>query len=130
MARLPVHAAAFVKQTIQRPAPRTVVLALGVGEGEMEGVLAEGLARTPDPPERVLFVSDSLELATLRAAGVGHEHVPGSAEPQAALAGGPYESFARGRLELILAERRRPKRVLAVGDSAAEILGSSGTLSR
>ena len=130
VARLPVHAAAFVKQTIQRPAPRTVVLALGVGEGEMEGVVAEGLARTPDPPERVLFVSDSLELATLRAAGVGHEHVPGSAEPQAALAGGPYESFARGRLELILAERRRPKRVLAVGDSAAEILASSGTLSR
>jgi len=130
VARLPVHGAAFVKQTIQRPAPRTVVLALGVGEGETEAVLAEGLARTPDPPERVLFVSDSLELAVLRRAGVGHEHVPAAGEPQAALSGEAYEAFVRGRLELILAERRRPKRVYAVGDSAAGILASSGTLSR
>ncbi len=129
-ARLPVHAAAFVKQTLQRPAPRTVVLALGVASGEAEAALAEGLARTPDPPERVLFVSDSLELARLRRAGVGYEHIPGAAEPQAALSGEPYESFARARLELILAERRRPRRVCAVGDSAAAILATSGTLSR
>ena len=130
VARLPVHAGAFVKQTIQRPAPRTVILALGVEPDATEEVLAEGLARTPDPPERVLFVSDSLELAALRRAGVGHEHIPGASEAQPALAGEPYTEFARRRLELIVAERRRPKRIYAVGDSAAAILATSGTLSR
>lgn len=130
VARLPVHAGAFVKQTIERPAPRTVVLALDVEPGTIETVIADGLARTPDPPERVLFVTDSLELGALREAGVGHEHVPARAEAQPALAGEPYDAFARRRFELILAERRRPKRVIAVGDSAAAITGGSGTLTR
>ena len=130
VARLPVHAGAFVKQTIQRPAPRTVILALGVEPDATEEALAEGLARTPDPPERVLFVSDSLELAALRRAGVGHEHIPGASEAQPALAGEPYTEFAQRRLELIVAERRRPKRIYAVGESGAAVLAASGTLSR
>jgi UDP:flavonoid glycosyltransferase YjiC (YdhE family) len=130
LARLPVHGAAFLKQTIERPPPRTVVLALGVAPGSSEELVADALGRTPDPPERVLVVSDSLELAPLRRAGVGHEHVPGPGEAQARLAGGPYDDFVRGRLELILAERRRPRRLVAVGDQATEILGAFGTLTR
>lgn len=133
VARLPVHGAAFVKQTIQRPAPRTVVLAFGIEPGEIEAALAGALARTPDPPGRVLVVTDSLELRALRRAGVGHEHVPGPAAAQAVLAAEPWESFARRRLELILAERRRPRRMLAVGAAGEEMLaslGPFGTLSR
>ena len=121
-ARLPLHAAAFVKQTVQRPPPRTVILALGVEAGSMDGVLADALARTPDPPERVLVVSDSLELGVLRAAGVGHEHIPAAGEAQARLAGGSYEEFARARLALIRAERRAPRRTLAVGAAAERVL--------
>jgi UDP:flavonoid glycosyltransferase YjiC (YdhE family) len=128
-ARLPLHAAAFVKQTITRPPPRTVIVALDVGPGGMEAALERGLAETPDPPERVLVATDSLELGALREAGVGHEHVPARGERQAQLAGGAYEDFAAERLRLILAERRRPKRLLAIGETAEAVL-ASGTLGR
>ena len=130
LARMPVHSAAFVKQTIQRPPPRTVALALGVAPGAAEAMVAEVLSRTPDAPERVLVVSDSLELSGMRRAGVGHEHVPGPDDPQAVLAGAPYPEFVRRRLELIMAERRRPRRLVAVGAQAASVLASFGTLSR
>ena len=70
-ARLPLHAAAFVKQTIVRRPPRTVVLALGVAEGALERELEDALARTPDPPERVLVVTDSLEFGAPAAGGGG-----------------------------------------------------------
>jgi hypothetical protein len=92
-------------------------------------MVAEALAQTADPPERVLIVTDSLELEALRRAGVGHEHLPARSEVQAQLAGAAYEKFARSRLELILAERRRPRRLIAVGEQAEAVL-SSGTLSR
>ena len=49
-ARLPLHFAAFVKQTIVRRPPRTVVLALGVPEGALERELEGALARTPTRP--------------------------------------------------------------------------------
>jgi hypothetical protein len=117
VARLPVHFAAFVKQTIVRRPPRTVVLALGVAEGAMERELHGALARTPDPPGRVLVVTDSLDFGPLLRAGVGFEHVPGPDEAQARLAGADYHSFLRRRLALILGERPRPKRVLATGDA-------------
>jgi UDP:flavonoid glycosyltransferase YjiC (YdhE family) len=127
-ARLPIHGAAFVKQTIQRRPPRTLVLALGVEPGGMEDAVAGALARTPDDPARVLVVTDSLELAPLRRAGVGVEHVPGPGEPQSELAPGEHEAFLRGRLELILAERPRPRRVLGAGVVDAERLAAFGTL--
>ena len=47
---VPVHAAAFVKQTIERPAPRTVVSRSGVGAGDARGgPRQDGLRRTPGP---------------------------------------------------------------------------------
>ena len=121
-ARLPLHFAAFVKQTIVRRPPRTVVLALGVAEGALERELEGALARTPDPPGRVLVITDSLEFGPLLRAGVGFEHVPGPGEPQARLAGGDYHSFLSRRLALILAERPRPRRALAIGEAGTDLL--------
>jgi hypothetical protein len=128
VARMPIHAAALVKQTIQRRPPRTVVLALGQRAGEE--LADEAVARTPDPPERVLVVSDTLDLAALRSAGVGYEHVPAAGDPQALVTGRPYEDFVRDRVRLILAERRRPRRLVALDERSAAVLASFGTLSR
>jgi hypothetical protein len=116
VARIPVHAAAFVKQTIERRPPRTVIYALGAEPGALEAGLETALAETPDPPGRVLVITDSLEFAPLRAAGVGFEHIPARGEPQAELAGA-YDEFVRRRVELILAERPRPRRTLVLRGS-------------
>jgi hypothetical protein len=121
-ARLPLHLGAFVKQTIVRRPPRTVVLALGVQEGDLERQLEGALARTPDPPGRVLVVTDSLEFEPLLRAGVGFEQVPAPGEAQARLAGADYHVFLRRRLELVLAERPRPRRALTIGERGAELL--------
>jgi UDP:flavonoid glycosyltransferase YjiC (YdhE family) len=121
-ARLPLHLAAFVKQTIVRRPPRTVVLALGVADGALERELEGALAHTPDPPGRVLVVTDSLDFAPLLRAGVGFEHVPGPGEAQAQLAGADYHSFLRRRLALILAERPRPRRALTIGETGKGML--------
>jgi UDP:flavonoid glycosyltransferase YjiC (YdhE family) len=121
-ARLPLHLAAFVQQTIVRRPPRTVVLALGVEEGALERELEGALARTPDPPGRVLVVTDSLEFEPLLRAGVGFEHVPAPGEAQAQLAGADYHVFLRRRLALVLAERPRPRRALTIGQTGVELL--------
>jgi len=121
-ARLPVHFAAFVRQTIVRRPPRTVVLALGVAEGALERQLEGALARTPDPPRRVLVITDSLEFGPLLRAGVGFEHVPGPGEAQAQLAGGDYHAFLSRRVALVLAERPRPRRALTIGETGSDLL--------
>ena len=116
LARVPRGVAALGKQLLTSPRPpRTVILALGVAGSELEAALAAALVRTPDPPDRVLVVTDSLDFAPLRRAGVGFEHVPADGELQARLGGGDYDSFLRRRLSLILAERRRPRRTIAIG---------------
>ncbi len=94
----------------------------GSPEGALERELEGALARTPDPPGRVLVITDSLEFAPLLRAGVGFEHVPGPGEAQAQLAGGDYHAFLSRRLALILAERPRPRRALAIGDTGADLL--------
>ena len=81
--------------------------------------LERALAETPDPPGRVLVVTDSLDLAPLRRAGVGFEHVPAAGEAQAELAVGGHHEFVRRRLALILAERPKPKRTISIGSSDA-----------
>jgi hypothetical protein len=123
-ARMPIHAAALLKQTIVRRPPRTVVLALGVPAGGMEDAVRDALDQTPDPPNRVLVITDSLELAPLLAAGVGFDHVPAPGDREPELAGGDYGEFLRRRLELILAERPRPRRALAVGDADPALAAS------
>ena len=67
------------------------------------------------------MVTDALAaLGAIRALGVGVEHVPGPGSRQAELAGGAYEEFLRRRLELIAAERPRP-RVTVVAPGGAPL---------
>jgi spore coat polysaccharide biosynthesis predicted glycosyltransferase SpsG len=117
-ASAPATALRLGRQLVTQPRPRTLVFALGLGGDELERGVAAALADTPDPPQKVLVVTDSLELGRLRALGVGVEYVPAAGERQAHLAGGGYEDFLRRRLELILAERPRPRRVLSAPGSA------------
>ena len=116
VARVPRGTAALAKQIVTAPRPpRTVILSLALAGAELEREVAAALAGTADPRERVLVITDSLDFAPLRRAGVGFEHVPAAGELQPELAGGDYESFLRRRLALILAERRRPARTMAIG---------------
>jgi hypothetical protein len=110
---MPRTAARLARQQLTQPRPRTVILAFGLGERAPAGV-REALAETPDPPERVLVITDSLAFAELRELGAGLEHVPGPDSRQAELSGLPYEEFRRRRIALILAERPKPRRVLTV----------------
>jgi spore coat polysaccharide biosynthesis predicted glycosyltransferase SpsG len=114
--RAPRNIGAIAWQTVTRRPPRTLVVALDLEPGALERELPKTLATTPDPPARVLVVTNSLELAPLRRAGVAFEHVPESGSPLATAPGEVYDSFLRRRLELILAERPRPRRVLAIGE--------------
>ena len=95
-----------------------MIEAFGLGT-ETPAAVAEALAQTPDPPERCLVLTDSFEFAGLRALGVGFEHIPPAGSRQAELAGGSYEEFRAGRVELALAERPKPRRRLtaSLGDS-------------
>jgi UDP-N-acetylglucosamine--N-acetylmuramyl-(pentapeptide) pyrophosphoryl-undecaprenol N-acetylglucosamine transferase len=123
IARVPRGTAALAKQLLTSPRPpRTVILALGLRGGDLERDVAAALERTPDPPQRILVITDSLDFGPLRRLGVGFEHVPAAGERQAELAGGDYETFLRRRLALILAERRRPARTIAIGDADAATL--------
>ncbi len=122
LGRVPRGAAALAKQLVVSPRPpRTVMLALGLDGPDLSNHVRAALGRTPDPPDRVLVITDSLDFAPLRELGVGYEHVPAEGEAQPRLAGGDYDSFLRRRIALILAERPRPRRTIAVGtaDEAA-----------
>jgi hypothetical protein len=125
--RAPRNLGAIAWQTITRRPPRTLVLALGLEAGRLERELPGVLARTPDLPARVLVVTDSLELAPLRRAGVAFEHVPAPGTPQALAGADDYDSFLRRRLSLILAERRRPRRFLALGEAGEAALAQLQT---
>ena len=128
-ARLPLHGAAFVKQTIQRRPPRTVVLALGVEPG--------GIGATPSrapwrghPTSRRACSSSPTRSSWRRCGGPGSGSStcrgPTSRSRNFRRAG-TTRSFAP-RLELILAERPRPRRVLGAGAVDAERLAAFGTL--
>jgi hypothetical protein len=97
-------------------------VALGVEGEELERGVGAALDGTPDPPERVLVVTDSLAIGSLRRRGVAVEHVPAANERQARLAGGDYGPFLRRRLGLILAQRPRFRHALAVGDVPGDLL--------
>jgi UDP:flavonoid glycosyltransferase YjiC (YdhE family) len=112
LASVPRTVARLGGQSISMPRPRTLVLALAVPGEELERRVAAALGETPDPPEQVLVVTDSLEIGALRRMGVGVEHVPAEGERQPELAGGDYDDFVRRRLALILAQRPRPRRTI------------------
>jgi hypothetical protein len=125
LASVPRTLARLGGQLVSMPRPRTLVVALGVADEELGRRLGAVLSEAPDPPERVLVVTDSLRLGALRGAGVAVEQVPGPAERQAELAGGDYESFLRRRLGLVLAQRPRLRRAIAIGDVPAELLDAA-----
>lgn len=125
LGRVPRGVAALGKQLVVSPKPpRTVILSLGLAGNELERAVDDALVVVHDPPERVLVITDSLDFAPLRRAGVGFEHVPARDSAQARLAG-DYDSFLRRRIALILAERPRPRRTIAVGDADEALLTAS-----
>jgi spore coat polysaccharide biosynthesis predicted glycosyltransferase SpsG len=115
---LPRTLARLTRQQLTQPRVRTVVLAVGIGDDAVAGAVAATLEESGEEPARTLVVTDSLALGPLRALGVGIEHVPGRAERQPELAGGTYEDFLRRRLDLILAERPKPRHTVVAPGGA------------
>jgi UDP:flavonoid glycosyltransferase YjiC (YdhE family) len=111
-ASVPRTLARVASQVARRPRTRVVVLALGLSAEEFQSRVAAALADAGEPPDRILVVTDRLEFRGLLRAGAGFEHLPAPGERQPELAGGSYEDFKRARLELILARRPRPRRVV------------------
>ncbi len=114
---LPRTVSRLIRQTVSLPRLRTIVLALGADERS----ISDALEGAPDPPERILVVTDSLAIGEVWRAGTGVEHIPGPEERQASLAGTGYEEFRRRRLALILAHRPRLRRVIEVGDVPRDV---------
>ncbi len=112
-------------QMISRPRPRTLVMALGTEGEDLGRRVAAALSQIGDPPQRVLVVTDSMRLGELRALGVAVEQVPAAGERQPELAGGDYASFLRRRLGLILAQRPRLRRAIAIGEAPPELLDAA-----
>ena len=116
---IPQTAVRLTRQQLTKPRTRVVIGALGLPGERVPGAVRAALAESQEEPRRVLVITDALgALGELRSLGVGVEHVPASGERQAELAGGDYEDFLRGRVELIHSERPRPRRVLVAPGSA------------
>jgi UDP:flavonoid glycosyltransferase YjiC (YdhE family) len=108
----PRTALRLTRQQLAQPRPRALVLALGIPEPDVVAAVRAAIAEAGEAPERTLVVTDALgALTELRALGAGIEHLPRRGSRQAELGGPDYEAFARRRLELIRAERPRPRRV-------------------
>lgn len=119
-ASAPRTAYRLTKQQLTQPRARALVIAIGLPEQEVAGAVRAAMQEAGERPERTLVITDSLaSLGNLRELGVGIEHVPARGSRQAELAGGSYEEFVTGRLDLIRAERPQPRRTL-------EAPGSSG----
>ena len=109
VASMPRTAWRLGKQQLTKPRARTVIYALEV-QGDVVAAVQRAMAESGERPERVLVVTDALaDLGAVRALGTGVEHVPARGSRQADLAGGDYESFRAKRLELIAAERPKPR---------------------
>ncbi|MDQ2675533.1 MAG: hypothetical protein M3Y34_01885, partial [Actinomycetota bacterium] len=97
-ARVPGALGRIAHQTATRPAARVVIEAEAMGPEEVERLLPGAVEACREPPERILVLTRRVDvLPVLRKAGVGGEHVS-----------------APGRRELILAERPRIRRFLAL----------------
>ncbi len=125
LASLPRTLSRLGGQVISMPRLRTLVVALGVADGEVQHRVSAALAEIGDPPQRVLVVTDSIRIGALRALGVAVEQVPAAGERQAQLAGGDYGSFLRRRLGLILAQRPRLRRAIAIGEVPPGLLDAA-----
>ena len=103
----------LTSQQLTKPRAKALVLAIGVEPDAVVAAVRAAIAEAGEPPKRTLVVTDALtQLAELRALGVGVEHVPADGSREAQLAGGSYDDFVNARLELIRAERPKPRRVV------------------
>ncbi len=119
IASAPRTAVRLGRQQLREPRARALVLAVGIDPDEAPAAVEAALVEAGEPPQRTLVVTDALAaLGSIRALGVGVEHVPGAGSRQAQLAGGPYEDFLRRRLELITAERPRARAVVVAPGGA------------
>lgn len=124
-ASVPQTAMRLTRQQLTQPRARAHVIALGIPEGDVVSSVRSAIAEAGETPPRTLVITDSLaSLGALRELGVGIEHLPARGSRQAQLAGGAYEDFVAARLELIRAERPRPRAVIAA--PGASVPGTSG----
>lgn len=118
-ASLPRTAWRLGRQQLTKPRARALVLAVGIDESLVVEAVRAAIVEAGEAPERTLVITDALgALGEIRGLAVGVEHVPGRGSRQAELAGGSYEDFLRSRLELIRAERPRPRHVLVAPTGA------------
>lgn len=102
----------------ERRSPKAVLLALGLTGDELRAAVLAGLGELDAiVPERVLVITDSWELATLRGLGVGFERIPGLGE------GGNTDAarLQASRVTEIM-RGRRPREVRSIGPDGAQLL--------
>ena len=100
----------------ERRAPRLLILALGVPEGELAGRLEHAIGG--EDPRRVLVLTDSLDFAALRRLDVGFERLP---LPAGRLHEQRVERI-RERAALLI-RGRKPLRAASIGVLGPELLG-------
>jgi hypothetical protein len=116
-ASAPRTAVRLTRQQLTQPRPRTWIVAIGI-DGDSADAVRAALEQAGERPARTLVITDDLgALPALRALGVGIEHVPARGSRQAELAAIPYDRFVRRRLDLVAAERPRPRRTLVAPGS-------------
>ena len=120
IASAPRTAWRLTSQQLTKPRAKALILAIGIEPDEVADAVRAAVAEAGDRPERTLVVTDALaKLGELRALGVGIEHIPARGSREAELAGVPYERFLATRLELIRAERPKPRRVVVAAGGAS-----------
>jgi hypothetical protein len=120
IASAPRTAVRLTKQQLTKPRAKALVLAIGIDEATVVDAVRAAIAEAGESPERTLVVTDALaKLGDMRALGAGVEHVPARGSREAELAGVPYDRFLAARLELIGAERPKPRRVVVAAGGAS-----------
>jgi UDP:flavonoid glycosyltransferase YjiC (YdhE family) len=90
----------------ERRRPRALLSAFDIPAAELEARLAEGIAALGEPADRILVITDTLELATLRRLCVGFQRVPTAGELGLSPDTPAYREQVDGRVEAILAPWR------------------------
>jgi UDP:flavonoid glycosyltransferase YjiC (YdhE family) len=105
----------------ERRRPRALISAFGVAEGELEGRLVAAIAALGVPPGRILVVTDTLELATMRGLGLGFQRLPTASELGLGPDSHAYLERVEDRVEAILAPWRGSWPVAGIGPVPAAL---------
>lgn len=108
-----------------RRRPRALLSAFGVPGEELESQLVAGIAALGEPAGRILAITDTLELATLRRLGIGFERVPTAGELGLDPDSPSYRAQLDGRVEGILAPWRGSWPVARIGALPAALRSRS-----